>query len=296
MELHFIKDLIILADPQDKIKEFLIDFWLYDDEEIEDFINKKELEFAKLEREFFTYYFDYYFTFLAKTGINAQTLREIIHGYERVFIFDALSLREASILKKRLEAKGYEVVMELKAGVLPTDTMKGFREKVLTPKKEEQLDGSEIEHWETEPISLPLWISFPDALLHHQTEDFPRALERTWAVLERLLKFAKEKEILVTSDHGYIYSFADHFLWNDLGKKEKELLALFFGNQRFSEIGDNKIELLERLRENQIVALDKEFSYILGRFIWPMKGKRSNILHGGLSLMEIFVPFLVIRR
>jgi len=109
-------------------------------------------------------------------------------------------------------------------------------------------------------------------------------------VLEILAKIRAER-IVITSDHGYIRTEAG-FVFS-VPDKAKRKFQQIFGSKRYVKIDSISVEDLKN--EGYV----KEFNgYYLAksRYLWPVSGRYSIYIHGGLSLMECFVPVLEVTK
>lgn len=291
---ELIKNLVESQNPIEEVSQYLYSFWQYDGAELEKHISEKEKFLNEFEKIFFEYYFDFFNTLINNNQENINTLKNLISNYPRVILFDSLSIRESQILKYTLQKEGYNITLKFFPSPIPTDTEKGFRALVYSPKIEEKIDGHLLD---TIQFVLPdfIWCNYPDTLLHQKNETFEFSYQRTDNVLKNFLSSIKEKEILILSDHGYIYSYSDSFLWREQDKELIDLTHTVFANQRIVEITDKNKDDLQKLIINGIVKIHNNYAMILGRRK-TFKGKRPSAIHGGLSLMECFIPVMVVRR
>ena len=268
-----------------------------------------ELEFAVLHTSEATY------EALARGIAGRAPLAEDLADNRLIVVFDGLSLREGCFLWERLQREGCQVEMSYTFSSLPAETST-FCQKHFGLPSAKALDGRQIDGFPAAYAAdearvaeeLPpgggglLWIGIPDPLMEGGKKGAKTILQplkawrRTWQAMTTVLEGAGEREVWVTSDHGYIYRgphYTDRF-WS-LGRRQagKQLKGLFGG-------GRYKADL--ELDEEQATAL-RDYVWlhpgggyaVKGRWLWPMPGQTGAILHEGLSLVECLVPMLRIR-
>lgn len=108
-----------------------------------------------------------------------------------------------------------------------------------------------------------------------------------WRLVDRM---ATGRELVITSDHGYAASG----LFPDVAKAQADYLKTKYGSSRHTQNGE---------AGNWVPPLDLEFDtkhgrwwMVLGRRKWKSAGGYPTLTHGGLSLMEVFVPFIQLTR
>lgn len=237
----------------------------------------------KLNKVFFEFYRYLY------NAIKGSTLR---FGLPLIIV-DGMSLREGNLFLQDLRDKGYSVTSYgYSFSALPSTTS-AFREK-LNVEYVEIKSGripSEID------FKSPVWLSFPDEILHHAAALIPldEAYEKTRKALFEVLDRMEGGEVTIVSDHGYIVI---DDVW-PLSESDRRFLKSIFGAQRFSknsEIEPNKLKSLRKIPEDKsYVFVDEQYSYVKGRYFWPISGYGRKIAHGGLSLMECIVPLIRVR-
>ena len=137
------------------------------------------------------------------------------------------------------------------------------------------------------------WHHWPDVKMHDATletlaKDAGEKLtsDDFWTFIDRL---TTGRTLLITSDHGY--AATGHF--HDLQDKNQiETMRVAFAAQRHAK-ADNAEPL------PWIPPLDLtlgQHRYVLGRHKWKIQGGYPALQHGGLSLLEMFVPFIEIQR
>jgi len=274
--------LIEADDPIQEIWKFLIELWDID-RDIKEYFLLEEKE-SLFENTVSKTFFEFYGYLQKRMRITSLKLSLPI------IIVDGMSIREGNLLVKDFKERGYKITSyDYSFASLPSTTS-AFRERFM-PKYSEIRSGkipSDIDFEE------PIWLSFPDEILHHAAELIPfhEAYEKTRNSLMKILNKVQKNEITLISDHGYI--IIDN-VW-PLAEKDIRFSKSVFGAQRFAkndEIESNKFENLKKMAQwKSYVFVDEQYSYIKGRYFWPISGYGKKIAHGGLSIMESIVPII----
>lgn len=285
MREDYIIRLIETDDPVKETWKILVELWNADSGagyfRQEDAVSEFERE---LNNVFFEIY-DYLYKQIARSSFKFET---------PLIIVDGMSIREGNLLFKDLKENGFEIV-EYGYGfsALPSTTER-FRD-IANIKYTEIKSGkipSEID------FKLPVWISYPDEILHHAARIVPppEAYNKTKNLLLDILKMIKGTEVMIASDHGYIMVDS---VWALAGGDRKFLKERVFGSSRYVEIAEVEQKDLERLRrlpaDASYVLIDDNYCYVRGRYFWPIEGYGKVVAHGGLSLMECIVPRIKVR-
>jgi hypothetical protein len=166
-----------------------------------------------------------------------------------------------------------------------------------------------------------LWSRFPDIFFKPgQAEDgrffdtILSGIETVWN--NTVMRLGYYRDIIVTSDHGYLFldrglfweagKFHDKPLSREDQKRVAQYLAETFAGDRAIELPLTGLShgyipdprMLKEICPEGPVPNRRLASAVVGRFKWPYRGPTSNVVfrHGGISLMECLVPWLVIRR
>jgi hypothetical protein len=242
-------------------------------------------------------------------------------GSKAVLILDALSLREAPWLVHEAPKRGYKIERATAtASALPSDTT-SFAKELGIPQRSSlsagqvaslKLPGAAtalfaqpwIECAETLPNhpNLFVWHEWPDSLMHDLSgpgpglrqlaEDAKTVLtgDDFWKFINRV---AMGRRLVITADHGYAASgqFSDV-----LDQQQKEYFQKVFGAERF-------IASAEKAASNWLPPVDLplttargDYRFVLGRRAWSVQGGRKNLSHGGISLLEVVVPFIELTK
>jgi hypothetical protein len=208
---------------------------------------------------------------------------------------DAFSFREAGYIYKQLKSQ-YSIDLGYEYSAFPSET-EYFKEKIQLNKLKKEYKFKKINSYENIIIDGDedlIWTSYPDALIENLKAgktlktNLVEVVEKTRIVIEKILKNTHKKNIIVTSDHGYIRTESMYNIKVDTNNLKK-----FFGGSRYVEKPDNKMaaELI-----NQHLVCENDNVYVpISHFGWPTRGKYSVASHGGLSLTEGITPKLIIK-
>ena len=286
---------------------------------IEDEYIKREKKTCEFEHILSKIFFEIYNRLIENINRNIF-LKDIIRDSQwTVIIMDGLSIREANFLFKTLKHEKYIIDDYFYSfSTLPSDTQSFAKRffKVSTPSQmlsKKKLGFRFIQVARKEDIEripkkynrLLIWTIFPDTLLHSKEKgrvevlSLKDPLEKTKEVIHNILERLEIDEVLLTSDHGYLY-FPEYGTWWDT--KYEKVLRKILGNDRSKSLdnlsGDKRKvinKLLSDMDEN-CLDVNKNHVFVKGRYFWSAPGRFSPIIHGGLSLMECLVPTIILRR
>jgi len=294
VESNFIVELIESDNPVKAVGNKLFKLWSsVAENKIGEYYYKGEGEVKDFEEFILKSFWEFYDLF-AKACLEEKHVFEL-YPNATIVIMDGMSIRETVLLCKLLKDKGYNVKHELNFSAVPSDT-EFFREKI----KKSISDFAQIKNPQDIRLSGEekyIWSYFPDIMLDKiQTgHTVISSLEEMYKVTEKIVLEIIEKiradRIIITSDHGYIRTEAG-FVFS-VPEKAKRIFQQIFGSKRYVKIDSINIEDL--IKEGYV----KEFNgYYLAksRYLWPVSGRYSIYLHGGLSLMECFVPVLEVKK
>ena len=238
-----------------------------------------------------------------------------------VLILDGLSLRETPWLLHGARERGYAVhAAEALGAELPADTTPFAQALGFSQRSALENDGAGDMHLfsqaRTDSTDLPwrecidlidaapdwmLWHHWPDTRLHALSgpgrglaaiaKKTAAVLTRDdfWALVERL---TTGRRLVVTSDHGYAASglFPDTM---DAG--QASYLKKRFRGGRSTQPDASPSGCAPPID----LTLDTprgRHALVLGRRKWKSPGGYPTLTHGGLSLLEVVVPFLELSR
>lgn len=238
------------------------------------------------------------------------------YAAKAVLILDGLSLREMPWLLQGANTRGYTIAQSTITGSeLPGDTtpfaqalgfsartqlqnnQAGFVHKLI-PCATESTDISWID-CASLVESTPNWVfwhHWPDALAHggdgagqgldKLTTDVAKHLSSDdfWNFVDRL---ATGRRLIITSDHGYAAS--GQFF--DAGDAENRYLKTTFKSGRSNTDTTDTGAFIPPVA----LRLDGRNGspvMVLGRRKWKSPGGYPTLTHGGLTLLEVFSPFI----
>jgi hypothetical protein len=293
---EFIKQLIKEDNPVPIVGEKLLGLWLnlaQKKNNLSDYYYKGEEE-AKSFEEFFLKSYSEFYSYLAKACIKEETVFQKFSDCCFI-VMDGLSFREGALLYKSLQENGLDVAYGFNYSSIPSDT-EMFREKIeISINKFFQINNpNDIRLSGNEKY---IWSVFPDVMLDKIRTGHAviYSLEEMYEIVEKIvleiIPQIKSNKIIITSDHGYIRTEAGYvFSVSDRAKKKFQSI---FGSKRYVKM--NGIEVKDLIDAGYV----EEFNgyYIAkSRYLWPVPGRYSIYIHGGLSLMECFVPVLEVSK
>jgi hypothetical protein len=244
-----------------------------------------------------------------------------IQGGKAVLILDGVSPREAPWLLGQAVERGFTIHHAgLKASELPCETSPfakalGFSQRSALENNgaggAHKLTGAATEssnlNWQdclglinSHPNVL-FWHHFPDARMHDLSvpgEGLHKLAREThdhftsndfWAFVERL---AMGRRLIITSDHGY----AACGLFPDLLDKDQvEYMKKVFKSGRTAASVSEDGAWVPPI-DLKLVTNHGSHRYVLGRRKWKSGGGYPTLHHGGLSLLEVFVPFIELSK
>jgi hypothetical protein len=253
---------------------------------------------------------------LLTTPSNERNVRHFLETQRpsAAVIFDGLSLREIPALLKLAQNSGLKVKeIGVSLAAIPSETLDFTEQRLklsgrvapsaLPGRGELRAVGVECYYFDsprdrrvlnTSAPALLLWSSFPDQTYGDAEAKFDRHFAGLQALLETawqntVQQIPPDRSILVTSDHGYIFLGAG--LFNT--RSDSELRQLF-GGERFARLEPNDPR---PDHPDVAVVTDRDVALLRGRVKVPTTGADAAKLykHGGLSLMEMLTPWLVMQ-
>lgn len=242
-------------------------------------------------------------------------------GSKAVLVLDALSLREAPWILQEAPKRGFRVHGGCAtASALPSDTTSFARELGMSQRS--ILTGGQVaslklsgaatalfsQPWLECANTLPnhpdlfVWHDWPDSLMHDLSgpgpglrqlaEDAKTVLtgDDFWTFVERL---ATGRRLIITADHGYAASgqFSDV-----LDQEQKGYFQKTFGAERFAASANKAASHWLPPVDLPLATARGDYRFALGRRAWSVQGGRKNLSHGGISLLEVAVPFIELSR
>ena len=238
-----------------------------------------------------------------------------------VLILDALSLREAPWLVRGAAERGYAVRGAAVTGAeLPADTNSFAHALGLGQRAALENDGAGNAHRlpgaRTDSVDLPwrecvdlldaapdwvLWHHWPDHRIHDLSAPgrglsglarevaSQLASDHFWALIERL---TTGRRLIVTGDHGYA---ATGLFPDAADSQQTRYLKERFKSGR-SAPGTFPPGSWVPPIDLMLNTPHGPHAFVLGRRKWRSPGGYPTLAHGGLSLLEVAVPFIELSR
>lgn len=229
-----------------------------------------------------------------------------------VLILDALSLREIPILMGAAEARSIQPIQVKVTGSECPSTTDYFAKSLGLPSRSVLANDSKPGTFKlfggncyTDVVSLPfedcsvppspnlvIWHSWLDDLIHLQQKlsDQIASIASSTLQSDGFWKFVDKlrqgRGLIITSDHGYAVS--KRFSSEVEDPDAIEILRKTFGASR------NKLvsEPWQKRFMPPIVMTNNNQHVVMGQRKWKVQGGFPQICHGGMSLLEIAVPYM----
>lgn len=238
-----------------------------------------------------------------------------------VLILDGLSLREMPWLLQEANQRGYQIHQAgVRGSELPSDTTPFAKALGFSQRSSLENNGAGLAHdlpgarteslkaaweycleWLAAAPGIVLWHHWPDERIHQLAEpgDGLQKLCREaaqqltsdsfWKMIDRMIT---GRRLVITSDHGYAASG----MFSDVGNKEQaNWLKINFGSSRFSYGPGTEHHWMPPISLCLKTAHGTN-QFALGRRKWRSAGGYPTLAHGGLSLLEVTVPFIELSK
>jgi len=239
------------------------------------------------------------------------------NGGKAVLILDGLSLRELPFLHEEATKRGYKIYQAtVRGSELPAETTYfanalGFSQRSSLESNRagsaHKLTGAGTESSDLNWMDciqhvgnqegFVFWHHWPDDRLHDLSKpgEGLHKLAREiytgltsddfWKFVERL---ASGRRLVITSDHGY--AACGHF--PDLVDKDQvAYMKKLFKNGRTADSTSEDGSWVPPI-DLRLTTSHGTHQYVLGRRKWKSPSGYPTLHHGGLSLLEVFVPFI----
>ena len=254
---------------------------------------------------------------LATAAKSVKPLTEMLVGQTSVVIFDGASIREAPLLRQKAEESGFTVIESaVSYAALPSETVDFVEQRILGKRlAPKQLPGrTELKKHGIKAFYFPdaiasqsittenggpclFWSAFPDVTYKDSNARFARHFSDMQSLYDAawkntVMQVPRGHRIIITSDHGYIFFGAGY----ESTRASDACSVLDQGrNKRFAED-----EALPNGGENHDLQVfpEKRLAMLRGRIKNRPRGHSANLVyrHGGLSLMEMIVPWIILER
>jgi len=242
-------------------------------------------------------------------------------GGKAVLVLDGLSLREAPWLLQEAQHRGFQIQQAgVRGSEIPSDTTSFARALGFSQRSSLENNGAGSAHrlpgartesmdaawdycldWIAAAPAIVLWHHWPDERIHDFAEPgdgfqkLCREAEQQltsdsfWKMIERM---AMGRRLVITSDHGYAASgmFADV-----TNKEQAAWLKTNFGGSRYAP-GAGAAHPWTPPISLCLETSNGINQFALGRRKWRSAGGYPALAHGGLSLLEVAVPFIEISK
>ena len=254
---------------------------------------------------------------LAAASVQAPGLLENLPAGSAVVVFDGASLREIPLFLGKAQESGFRVAESgVGTAALPSTTTafvsarligKEVAPKSLPQRKELKEKGvrayymdDAISTHQVNPVNgetILIWSAFPDityqdsdARFARHFADMQKLYDTAWR--NTVMQIPRGRRIVITSDHGYIFFGAGFD-----STRSNDVCALL-DQDRFKVFGADE-KLPNRADEPGLQVFDeRRLAMLRGRIKNRPKGPSANKVyrHGGLSLMEMLTPWIVLER
>ena len=262
-----------------------------------------------------------YYDCVPRTAENLSNWWRNASPGRAILILDGLSLRESPWLVQGAERRGYTIHHAHATGAeLPADTSPFAKALGFGQRSALESNGAGTSHKlqgaRTESVNLPwkecvalvdastdwvLWHHWPDERIHVLSSPGPGlsalakeaaeqlASEDFWALVRRL---TTGRRLVIAGDHGY----AAAGLFPDMAdQRQVEHLRSRFKSGR-SASGDHALGNWTPPIDAVLDTPHGKHAFVLGRRKWKSPGGYPTLTHGGLSLLEVAVPFIELSR
>ena len=238
-----------------------------------------------------------------------------------ILILDGLSLRETPWLLSEADRRGYKIReagcrgSELPAMTTPFAKALGFSQRSALDNNQAgsahklkgattacgdlswldcvNLVGSQTgfvfwHHW---PDNRLHDLAVPGASLHKLAKETSQNLtsDDFWGLIERL---TTGRRLVITGDHGY--AACGHF--HDIVDKDQSgYMRTVFKSGRSAEPSGADSPWVPPI-DLKLTTASGTHQYVLGRRKWKSAAGYPTLQHGGLSLLEVFVPYIELAK
>jgi len=282
----------------------------------EDYLTAGERDVHGLE-EIIAVAADRFYDELAAAAAQAKPLAPVITSDTAVVVFDGTSLREIPLFLQKAAETGYRVIdRRTSVAALPSSTTAFVEQRLIgkpvapktLPQRKELKDLAIRAFYFDDAISthqihcpngdkVLLWSAFPDvtyqdsdARFARHFADMQKLYDTAWK--NTVMQIPRGKRIVLTSDHGYIFFGAG------FDSTRPSDVCDFLDQDRFKVFGDEEKVPDPALHSELQVFPDRRLAMVRGRIKNKPRGPAGGKIyrHGGLSLMEMLVPWVVIEK
>jgi len=253
---------------------------------------------------------------LAAAAVQTKPLFDGLPDHQTaVIVFDGASLREIPLFLKLAEQSGFRVIeSSVSHAAVPSKTTdfveqrligKPVGPKDLPHRKELKERGIRVWYFDA-PIrtnqihasageNLLLWSAFPDVTYMDSGARFAKHFAELQPLFETVWKntvmqVPRGYRIIITSDHGYIFFGAG------LESTRSDEVCGLLDQDRAKKFGPD--ESLPAEHPDLQIFPNRRLAMVRGRIKNRPQGMAGNRVyrHGGLSIMEMLTPWLVLEK
>jgi len=326
---NFTLDSVLNAQPKDAWETIFASLWEVfsaplTPERAENELSARERKISKLELLLSGSAWELWRDFENSVPRTTQSLIEFWNNTssgKAVLILDALSLRESPWLLEEAKRRGYLIHQAVVRGSeIPSETTPFAKALGFGQRSSLENNGAGSAHYlpgaRTESLNaawdycldwiagapaIVLWHHWPDERIHQFAEPgdgFQKLCREAtehltsdsfWNMVERM---STGRRLVITSDHGYAASG----MFSDVGDREQlGWLKANFGSSRFA-YGPGTAHHWVPPISLCLQTAHGTNQFALGRRKWRSAGGYPTLAHGGLSLLEVAVPFIEISK
>jgi hypothetical protein len=314
MDLPLIQRLIEDDEPLQLLYEVLTgDIWSAERfaearcrDDFERYLREGEHAASTLEQELYDIYSDMYRLLEGDDPRRERvaTLHEREQPYTLLLI-DALSLRELPLIREALDTHDLEAEIGFALAPLPTETADFARCHYSASGPSEIVNNAHrytfafrhvtSEDWKPDFRASErqrfIWYVFPDDYFGVKETDYARhVVQPVEKILDAVLNDPDlVQPLVITGDHGYIWQ-GNQCSWAVEDERERAVLAEHF------KLGRCTRRATDALAATGKVWVQGSTAAARGRFAWGgiVRGSSPLFKHGGVSLMECMVPWVLV--
>lgn len=303
--MNLVENLILNNNPTDFIWEKLKGIYFgRDTSDVQNYYRETELELLELERFLFKSYFEIYQKEIIEKVQNNKNdfLNKIKNENTTILMMDALSIRELGLLYNKLDTEYDNIDYNYSFSVLPSET-EFFRESINYKEIKKEAKFYHLKEYNSINLNGSedfIWSRYPDILIEdvRSGQSLKNSLEEIYDKVQKIifevLNKLDWKRIIITSDHGYIRTESNYNI--SIDKSEKKLLRKLFNGSRFVRKDKSNQEIAKKLKNKNIIGETDDFYLPISHYSWPVSGSYSTFSHGGLSLLEVITPKIIIEK
>ncbi|MCK8825904.1 hypothetical protein [Fuchsiella alkaliacetigena] len=309
MRLKLVRELLASENPVEVVWKQLQEIYITEKNETDnilEYYSRTEKELLELEKFLFKSYFEFYQEDLKELA-NREDLtlvRSLDDNPNLTYLLmDALSLRELGLFYDSLEQKGYQLKIDYTFSALPSQT-RFYKEKMRFDIVERNIKFREIRDYQDIKVrgnEQLIWSRYPDTLIEDirsgqsLKSDLEETYKKTKQVLFTVLDNLDKEKIIICSDHGYTRTEAGYNIKIN-NKTVKKWLKELFGGSRFAAKEEANKELAAKLLDRNLIVEVEDHYLPISHYSWPVSGKYSTFSHGGLSLLEVITPRIILTK